>query len=720
MNITPITDQDRAIDRTLTKITEEWGMDYSGPVRFTEMRRYVDQAVALHPVIPPWVMLANLKAFAELNFSGEHFEMPDGRHAVSNRHDDVITDALQYWLKVQLPTPEPLKPEGAEARDFVTQFIKTHLSDAEPIVVLKFIDEIKALKDPAKFPRQVVRYSPDKLNEGMEAVVTALRSVRDEQVYTRGGQLVWVADADTPGNLITRTKEIRAYVVESLRQIIMQAVDFRVWKGKAYHPDKCPDDLTRTLLIVGATGTSTREYFRPLRGLIAAPVLMPEEPAVYSPNGNLIKSHETGRLIQSPGYDYDTGLYATFEIGDFADVKGYPLAGPFDEEGYIEQERRTAELRNFDVEKSLPDLCEHNKKRHAEEHQRALADAKAAYERLQTRLLGGFNFGGPADCATAVAALMTAVNRSVCGPAPGFLITAPSVRAGKSTLAQTIGVVANGKHPEPMDNVESGEELDKRIMAVLQAGRTMLFLDNVKSGSVVNNTQMAMLLTQPNYSGRILGRTEFASFPTNITVVLTGNNVEVQGDMNSRILEIRLNLRPEGKATASLEGWAAQHRGEIVCDLLTIMKAYADCGHPEQPGDACRFSVWDSMIRRAVQWVSGIDINDKFKANDHVDPEGEQLETFLQAMAALFPLPVKAGEIAARLQSGSGFDPASDVFEKALGDISGGRRKAWPKESIGRVLVKFRGRKAGGLRLERTVDSKASPMWSVVQAEAAQ
>ena len=105
---------------------------------------------------------------------------------------------------------------------------------------------------------------------------------------------------------------------------------------------------------------------------------------------------------------------------------------------------------------------------------------------------------------------------------------------------------------------------------------------------------------------------DWGTVPAAVLVMLTGNNLILEGDSVSLIIEIYLDAqteRPEDRVfKRDILAWTAHNRGAIVEKALTICKAYLDAGAPAVGAPATRFPTWDKMVRQAIVWAGGEDI----------------------------------------------------------------------------------------------------------------
>jgi hypothetical protein len=415
---------------------------------------------------------------------------------------------------------------------------------------------------------------------------------------------------------------------------------------------------------------------------------------------------QDGRVIDQAGYDPTTGVYFDIADGAFPPIRSY--------------------LTEFTAEncpsESTTDTEFVAMERYEAERELAQRQAARCYDYLANDFLGEFVFEEAVDEAAAVALLFTAVSRPAIATAPGFLVSASAMGSGKTTLARAIVTAAAGASPPDHDFPEHEEELAKLQFSEARAGTRNLLLDNVRGGRVINSPSLAKLLTSERVQGRILGKSESASATANMTVILTGNNVMLEGDMPSRIVEVRLAVeteRPETRefARPDLVEWARENRGRIVHAVLSMQKAYLDAGAPPVGGKPSRFPEWDLMVRRPIIWAGGADIGAKFESAYRHDPELAQLREFLGLWRhAIGTEPVTIGELIDAINGAADFSAGRDKFRSALVSLTGERRGNFEPRSLGIRLKKHTGRPVGGLRLRSNFDGHRKQLvWSVTE-----
>lgn len=214
-----------------------------------------------------------------------------------------------------------------------------------------------------------------------------------------------------------------------------------------------------------------------------------------------------------------------------------------------------------------------------------------------------------------VAAIFTILARpAIAGSTPPFLFTANTPGTGKSLCTDTIAIVASGRHMPRANYPKHDEEQEKVLGAFALQGTAFLSLDNIAQpfgGPALDRYITATDTVQ----ARILGKSEMPTLVWKTVLFGTGNNIEMIGDMPTRVLLPRLESdldnprRRTGFEHADLIPWVLQQRASLVADALTVLRGYVAAGKPAVPG--CirwgSFEPWSDLIPRSIVWAGGQD-----------------------------------------------------------------------------------------------------------------
>lgn len=367
-----------------------------------------------------------------------------------------------------------------------------------------------------------------------------------------------IVRANDPPELFMRAGEIVRVVADEDGHPIVASVDdagvlerlyaAAIWwtKGEKGFRAAEPRKAIATATRLRLLADATR--LPPLVGVVSAPAL-----------------RRDGTILATPGYDPRSRLYLAPEPG--LDVPAIPDA---------------------------PDA-------------RDLADAVDWIDGV----LQDFPFIDSSDRATAVAIVLSAVMReAIAGCVPLYVVTARQQGTGKGLLTHALVTLATGRAPA-MSSMPDGrgaeDEIRKRILTILRAGRRVAVLDNVVRP--IESPSLAALVTAERWVDRVLGVSAEIDLRNPTVWIATGNNVTVRGDFLRRIVWCRLDAedaRPwtrSGFRHADLGGYVASHRGPLLGAALTIARAWFVAGCPEPPDTIPvlgGFSAWRRTVGGAL------------------------------------------------------------------------------------------------------------------------
>jgi putative DNA primase/helicase len=393
--------------------------------------------------------------------------------------------------------------------------------------------------------------------------------------------------------------------------------------------------------VVNALSAIAGEWRLPiLTGLIGAPTLRAD-----------------GSLLTTPGYDLASGLYGVFEPGEFPAINPRP----------------------------------------------SREDAIAALEMLRELFSECAFEGGPhsAHAAVVLAATITACVRRSLPIAPAFGFSAPKRGTGKTTAAQAVAQVATGTAPAVLTWADDEAEFRKCLLSILLAGDGAVLIDNITHP--VDSASLCAVLTSPTYKGRMLGLNQTPVVSTATVWTLTGNHLEVVGDLVSRTLLCVLDAEtehPEARPFKRFLGaYISEHRGKLLAAALSVPLGYLAAGSPDIGAPRSRFPEWDAFVRKPLLWLGVADPLGTQAELAAGDPVREGLLGVLRAWHHAFgdePTSVKrATEAAMELNQ-----QARPDLHEALHAVAGEKGGAINNRRLGRYLVRNARRIEDGLRIE--------------------
>ncbi len=464
------------------------------------------------------------------------------------------------------------------------------------------------------------------------------------RVYCRGGWLVNITHSEDPGSI--GKIGIKNIPLPIVRERITQSSYLIVEdaKGNLKHGHP-PTWLLDSVFQRGNFGG----YIKPLVGVINSPTIRPD-----------------GSILQEPGYDADTGLI-------YRPSMEYP---------------------------QIPELPTKD-------------DSKLAIDRLFD-VVSDFPFVADADRSAWVALLLSLVGRAcVSGCVPLFAITATCAGSGKGLLADVATQIAYG-HPVSKRSFQRDDvELSKFISTLLFESEKCHIFDNLSRP--LQGDSLDVVLTSTVMKDRLLSKTKSTGeMPARTVWIATGNNITYGGDTGRRVLPIRLDPDTEspekrdGFSHPNLIDWAKANRATLVCDSLTILRAFFVAKPALKITTWGSFESWLETICASIVFAGGADPtptrdeaneNDDSKelvrmvidAFDEADPDREgmtvrQIENLIKNYPKTYPALVEcSGEIC-----GTIFIPKR--FSAKLRSIEGRvvNKKKISKDDAGKNLKRWR------------------------------
>lgn len=537
----------------------------------------------------------------------------------------------------------------------------------EDITILKDIEEQKLKflvlnKDSSnivndEYERPTIAVVSGEHHHAVDQAENALLS-SDTGIFQRAGQVVRIVPC------LTKPKREQGFIKRADEALVICSVDhinlteilgrIAIWKkfDTRQKGDKlidCPERIAKTLL-------ARKEWNLPLlTGVIQAPTLRSD-----------------GSILETPGYDEETGLY--FNPG----------------------------------ETHFPKILEFPTKDEAQEALKILQD-----------LLKDFPFTDEASKSVAISAILTGLTRKSLRTAPLHGFTAPKMGSGKSLLADVVGLIATGKPISVISQAENETEEAKRLLAVLLEGDPIVCYDNIERP--FGSPSLCSVLTQTEYKGRLLGQTKTIAVPTNITFLATGNNLIFIGDTSTRALLCQIipkEERPEEREfVVDLRMYIPQHRGEIVQAALTILRAYHIQGCPKQVIHPFgRFEDWSNTIRSALIWIGMADPCNSRKEIEESDPVRLSLANLFSAWHKEFgDLSIKTKDIVKRAREGE--EENHEVLRSALEELGTDSRGNLNEKTLGHKLASFKNRMEAGYKLESIGKSQGYTLWRVKRTD---
>lgn len=494
--------------------------------------------------------------------------------------------------------------------------------------------------------QRVIKHDPGKLPEILDECEQALADA-DCNLFVQSGRLVRIYPAkeglsfgvNRPRGAITLHPVDGAHLVELLtKAAIHERFDARADKSinDGYKKCDCPRRVADAFLARG-----NWPHLNQLAGFIEAPTITPD-----------------GRVIELPGYDEETGLFAAFE----------------------QNVRSTSP-------KPKP----------------SCADAQKAKQVLM-ELVENFPEVGEEDTSAMLAGIITSLVRRILPAAPMMAITAPTPGTGKTLIAETFAIISAGRRASVLSLGHDDSEAEKRMGGVLMAGDSCILLDNIERP--LKGDLLCQVCTQQFVRLRPLGSSIPVSIPTHALLVATGNNLSIVGDLKRRAVLIRMDAKTERPEHRKFDRdhleYVFEHRGELIRAALEIPLAYIAAGSPAIDGltPLGGFELWDKMVRRPLVWLG---MADPLKSSEELrkqDPDLETMQMVFESWLRVFPL---GGATAAEVVAASLYEIATSV--KANPDLYDAMQMVCAEKINSRRLAGWlrthRDRIIGNMKLEQ-------------------
>lgn len=508
--------------------------------------------------------------------------------------------------------------------------------------------------------QRVIRHDPGKLPEILDECEQALAEM-DCNLFVQSGRLVRIYPAkeglsfgvNRPRGAITLHPVDGAHLVELLtKAAIHERFEAR---SEKYKPCDCPRRVADAFLSRG-----NWPHLNQLAGFIEASTVTPD-----------------GRVIEQPGYDEDTGLFAAFE-----------------------------QTIRFTSPKLRP----------------SRADAEKA-KLVLVELVDDFPVVDECDTSAMLAGIITALVRRILPAAPMVAITAPTPGTGKTLVAETFAIIATGRRASVLSLGHDDAEAEKRLAGVLLAGDACILLDNIERP--LKGDLLCQVTTQQFVRLRPLGASGMVSIPTHALMVATGNNLSIVGDLKRRVVLIRMDAkqeRPEQRTfTRDHLEYVFERRGELIRAALEIVAAYIEAGSPAIDGlhPLGGFELWDKMVRRPLVWLGMADPLKAAEGLRQQDPDLEAMRMLFESWLAAFPKgEATAAEVVSASLSSLGF---SDTLTRTYPGLYDAMQMVCAEKINSRRLAYWlrshRDRIVDGMRLEQLgMNETKTTRWRVVKS----
>lgn len=359
-----------------------------------------------------------------------------------------------------------------------------------------------------------------------------------------------------------------------------------------------------------------------------------------------------------------------------------------------------------------------------------------------------FPFASPDDETAALTALLTAAVRPLLPTAPGFGASAPNQASGKTLLARVICELS-GASPAVSPQPDSGndEEMRKRLFAALSSGSRALIIDNIIGA--FDSPSLAAMMTSEEYTDRVLRESRTDTVPSNVLVLLSGNNLTLEGDLPRRVLICRIDPQMELPHQREFPfdpcAIVREYRQELIAASLILFRGYITARGNDRHGlgRIASFEVWDDLVRQTICWLAQLQDAGQIPsgAQEPADTAYPRLRDPIHAINLAVredPARIRLARLLVTWADtiGKGTDPRAaltiaDILQKAssshfrdgqdgdslqelLAELAGNPTvMAINRKSLGKLLPGFKDRPIDGLCLREGPSRKKTKTWWV-------
>ncbi len=360
------------------------------------------------------------------------------------------------------------------------------------------------------------------------------------------------------------------------------------------------------------------------------------------------------------------------------------------------------------------------------------ADVAAAVKVFRD-LLSDFPFATDADLAVAVSAFLTGIQRRLLPTAPLNGLDASAPGYGKTLLSACVALMATGRQPTILSVSTDEEEFRKKLSTVLMAGDAVVLLDNISDP--IRSPALCSILTESEFSDRLLATMKRLKMPTNMLILASGNNLRFASDMSRRVIVSRihdpsLSIEPEARdnfTIKDLRAYVLENRAVLVHAVLTILKGHYNAKKKPKLPAFGSFEQWSDEIHSAVVWAGFADPCETRERITTANPTRSVLRRIFsgwrellgiiklcqssELIEATYSVPTKKGEKP---------DPAMKLqreqFKEALIEIAGegkGTFESISTRRLGKWLSDNVDGQADGFILKRAGDYQGSALWTL-------
>jgi putative DNA primase/helicase len=275
-------------------------------------------------------------------------------------------------------------------------------------------------------------------------------------------------------------------------------------------------------------------------------------------------------------------------------------------------------------------------------------------------------------------------------------VGASDVGSGKTLLSQGISMIVTGRSPAVI-SYDNLEEFEKTLVMPLLAGDPVLLVDNVENHAFRSPRLCQALSTDGLVEWRNLGETRNLKILNRSLVMVTGNQLRVDGELPRRTIRCRLipnvefpearefNFDPVKRATEQFP--------RLVVGMLTALRYYLQAGCPKPtygagvPKESGSFEAWNKIVRGMLLHLG---FADPLRTQREVRRENPMFQQDNQRVLALYGDFQNQRFSAGRIMK-EGSEATRELFQNRDGQLGA--------IHIGFMLKRLQDRKLAGLQL---------------------
>jgi len=335
-------------------------------------------------------------------------------------------------------------------------------------------------------------------------------------------------------------------------------------------------------------------------------------------------------------------------------------------------------------------------------------------------LLDEFPFVDAASRSVALSALITPVVRGAVSVTPMHATTAPVPGSGKSYIIDLASAINSGERAPVLTAGRNEEETEKRLVAALLSGQTIISIDNVNGQ--LGGDALCQIIERPVVAVRPLGQSTFTKIESRASCFATGNNIQLVGDMTRRVLLCSLDPdveRPELRTFREKPyDLILADRGRYVAAALVVVRAYVVAEFPNVLPSLASFEDWSCLVRSALFWLGQPDpceTMNKARSEDPITSSLTNLFTSWHHAVGGSAKTIATVKDAASLTDTFGANVHSTLRE-ALVDVADDGRGGINSKKLGHFLKRYEGRIISGMKLLSEEDTHSKQKaWKVVK-----